>query len=378
MKKQVINVSSESGLIDAKKVKVVVITTVMLSFISYWRASAIVLSDLASSAYYALGIAEKAVGPSAPWFVLFVMLFAYGIRAVYIESSSMFVRGGVYRVVHEALGETAAKFSVSALLFDYLITAPISAVSAGLYIAGLLNALLYYGGVNLVLNANIVAVVTAVSVQFYFWRKNIIGIEESSEKALRIFQITSVLAGVLFIWSVATIFVRGVHLPPFSIKLSDDALGWLRHVDWLKSIGAVGVLVGMGHAILAVSGEETLAQVYREIEAPKLKNLKRTGMIIFLFALMFTGVNSLFASMIVPEDELLGVYNNNALSGLAMHLIGPRSFLLLLQAFVVFTGFLILAGAVNTAIIGANSVLNRVAEDGVLHDWFRRPHRQSR
>ena len=150
---------SESGLIDAKKVKVVVITTVMLSFISYWRASAIVLSDLASSAYYALGIAEKAVGPSAPWFVLFVMLFAYGIRAVYIESSSMFVRGGVYRVVHEALGETAAKFSVSALLFDYLITAPISAVSAGLYIAGLLNALLHYSGVNLVLNPNIVAVI---------------------------------------------------------------------------------------------------------------------------------------------------------------------------------------------------------------------------
>jgi amino acid transporter len=376
VKKQAINVSSESGLIDAKKVKVVVITTVMLSFISYWRASAIVLSDLASSAYYALGIAEKAVGPSAPWFVLFVMLFAYGIRAVYIESSSMFVRGGVYRVVHEALGETAAKFSVSALLFDYLITAPISAVSAGLYIAGLINALLYYGGVNLVLNANIVAVVAAVSIQFYFWRKNIIGIEESSEKALRIFQITSVLAGVLFIWSVATVFMHGVHLPPFSIKLSDDALGWLRHVDWLKSIGAVGVLVGMGHAILAVSGEETLAQVYREIEAPKLKNLKRTGMIIFLFALIFTGVNSLFASMIVPEDELLGAYNNNVLSGLAMHLIGPRSLLLLLQIFVVFTGFLILAGAVNTAIIGANSVLNRVAEDGVLHDWFRRPHRQ--
>ena len=170
--------------------------------------------------------------------------------------------------------------------------------------------------------------------------------------------------------------MRGVHLPPFSIKLSDDALGLLRHVDWLKTIGAFGVLVGMGHAILAVSGEETLAQVYREIEAPKLKNLKRTGMIIFLFALLFTGVNSLFASMIVPENELLGVYNDNALSGLAMHLIGPRPLLLLLQTFVVFTGFLILAGAVNTAIIGANSVLNRVAEDGVLHDWFRRPHRQ--
>ena len=136
MKKISLDLGPTGNNLPMKKVRVVVITT-MLSFISYWRASAIVLSDLASSAYYALGIAVKAVWPSAPWFILFVMVFAYGIRAVYIESSSMFVRGGVYRVVHEALGETAAKFSVSALLFDYLITAPISAVAAGQYISGL-------------------------------------------------------------------------------------------------------------------------------------------------------------------------------------------------------------------------------------------------
>ena len=39
-------------------------------------------------------------------------------------------------------------------------------------------------------------------------------------------------------------------------------------------------------------------------------------------------------------------------------------------------GFLILSGAVNTAIVGSNGVLNRVSEDGVLADWFRRPHKK--
>jgi amino acid transporter len=374
MKQQYISVPQVSDSSGARKVKVVIITTVMLSFISFWRASAIVLSDLASSAYYAVGIAEKAVGPSAPWFILFVILFANGIRAVYIESSSMFVRGGVYKVVRAALGEKMATFSVSALIFDYLITAPISAVSAGQYLSGLLNSLLHTIGSAIVLNENVVSVITALVIQVYFWRKNIIGIEESSHKALRIIQVTSVLAVVLFVWSVITISVRGVHLPPFSIQLSDESLGWLKHVDWLRTIGAVGVMVGMGHAILAVSGEETLAQVYREIEAPKLKNLKRAGIVIFVFAFVFTGLNSLFVSMIVPQEELLGAYNENALSGLAMHLVGPHSVLLVLQGFVVLTGFLILSGAVNTSLIGANSVLNRVAEDGVLHTWFRRPH----
>src|SRR6201987_196853 len=116
--------------------KVFVATTVMLTFISFWRAAAIVLADLASSAYYVGGDAEKVIGKSAPWFILAVMLFSYCVRALYIESSGMFVRGGVYRVVKEAMGGTLAKFSVSALLFDYVLTGPISAVSAGHYLAG--------------------------------------------------------------------------------------------------------------------------------------------------------------------------------------------------------------------------------------------------
>src|SRR5215213_2483106 len=84
--------------------KVVVATTVALSFISFWRAAAIVLSDLASSAFYAGGIAEHAVGPSAPWFILGVMLFSFAVRSVYMEGCSMFVRGGVYVVVRDAMG----------------------------------------------------------------------------------------------------------------------------------------------------------------------------------------------------------------------------------------------------------------------------------
>jgi hypothetical protein len=119
--------------------KVVVATSVMLSFISFWRAAAIVLSDLASSAYYAGGVAENSIGKSAPWFILSIMLFGFAIRAIYTESCSMYVRGGVYKVVHEALGGTLAKFSVSALMFDYVLTGPISGVSAGLYLAGLIN-----------------------------------------------------------------------------------------------------------------------------------------------------------------------------------------------------------------------------------------------
>src|SRR6478752_8045586 len=122
--------------------KVVVATTVALSFISYWRGAAIVLSDLASSMFYAGGIAELAVGKPAAWYVLGVMLFSFAVRAVYMESCGMFVRGGVYVVVLDSMGPLMAKVSVSALVFDYILTGPISCVSAGQYLAFLANELL--------------------------------------------------------------------------------------------------------------------------------------------------------------------------------------------------------------------------------------------
>ena len=57
-----------------------------------------------------------------------------------------------------------------------------------------------------------------------------------------------------------------------------------------------------------------------------------------------------------------------------MNMAGPLMLRLVFHGFVVLVGTLILAGAVNTAIVGSNGVLNRVSEDGVLSDWFRRPH----
>src|ERR1700675_3074202 len=264
--------------------KVVIATTAMLSFISFWRAAAIVLNDLGSSAFYAGAIAEQAIGKAAPWFILAIMLFAYAVRSMYIESCSMFVRGGVYRVVKEAMGSTLAKFSVSALMFDYILTGPISGVSAGQYLVGLLNELLRYAHASFVLPTNMTAAFFAALVTIFFWWENIKGIHESSEKALRIMYVTTVMVVIMIGWCGYTLATRGAHLPPLprlaNLTYSEDALGWLRHTSLPYTVGFIGVLIGLGHSVLAMSGEETLAQVYREIEHPKLPNLKKAGLII--------------------------------------------------------------------------------------------------
>src|SRR5579863_4389576 len=85
-----------------RRVNVLVVSSVALAFMSFWRAAAIVLCDLASTAYYIGGISEQAVGKAAPWFILGVMLFVYPVTTVYMESCTMFTRGGVYKVVKDA------------------------------------------------------------------------------------------------------------------------------------------------------------------------------------------------------------------------------------------------------------------------------------
>jgi amino acid transporter len=400
-----------------KPVKVVVATTVMLSFISFWRAAAIVLNDLGSSAYYVGGIAEQAIGRAAPWFILGVMLFSYAVRAVYIESCAMFTRGGVYRVVKEAMGGTLAKLSVSALMFDYILTGPISGVSAGQYVVGLIRQTVNYFGHPWdpsPTQVNYIAAGIAILITIYFWWRNTMGIHESSDDALRIMYVTTAMVVMLILWSGYSILTQPdkQRLPPapapHNLAFNRDAVGWLPDiapgslrelppqpasatglepekndaevrfgfpVNAGALLGLIGILMAFGHSFLAMSGEESLAQVNRELEHPKHKNLMRAGLVIFVYSLLFTSLVSFFAYALIP-DGLRMDYKDNLISGIAMYLVGPLPVKLLFQGFIVIVGFLMLAGAINTSIIGSNGVLNRVSEDGVLTDWFRKPHKK--
>lgn len=368
---------SSSPFRTSATAKVVVATTVALTFISFWRAAAIVLSDLASTMFYIGGITEQAIGKPAAWMVIGVMLFSFLVRSVYMESCSMFVRGGVYVVVKDSIGPTVAKLSVSSLVVDYILTGPISSVSAGQYLGRLMNELSEALGQHWRTEPNAFAVFFSIAVTVYFWWSNTKGVPESSGKALRIMQVTTVMVLTLLIWCPLTLVLRGgAPLPPAptpaNLHLTNESLGWLAGTFWAK-LSFVVMLVALGHSLLAMSGFETLAQVYREIAYPKMKNLRLTANLVCTYALFTTGLISLLAVMIIP-DATRPRYYDNMIGGLVMNLAGPELLKLGFHVFVVIVGVLILSGAVNTSLIGVNGVLNRVAEDGVLIDWFRKPH----
>ena len=78
---------------------------------------------------------------------------------------------------------TIAKLSVSALLFDYVLTGPISGLSAGLYLSGLLDDATAWLQRPGHVPARNIAVGFALLATICFWIENTIGLRKSSEKA---------------------------------------------------------------------------------------------------------------------------------------------------------------------------------------------------
>src|SRR5205807_9955938 len=163
----------------------------------------------------------------------------------------------VYRAVKMSLVGTLAKFSVSALMFDYILTGPISGVAAGQYLAGLINDLLQYFHLSGPLASGTISFIAAsfaVAVTLYFWWQNTKGVAESSEKALHIMKLVTVMVVLLIGWCIYTAVLRHSPLPPFpyprNLHFSPGALGWLAHTA-LPQLGVVAIFIALGHSVLA-------------------------------------------------------------------------------------------------------------------------------
>src|SRR5262249_7570470 len=196
----------------------------------------------------------------------------------------------------EAMGGFLAKLSVSALMFDYVLTGPISGVSAGQYIVGLgIEALARLGGIEFDEGTRQAvkswgSVLIACDVTIYFFRQNLLGIPESSDKAVKIMAATTVMGVIMLIWCGITLAIRGPvnreipWEPDLTKKVEIDAegqtvakmnpitgeqedpLGFLGHYpavaeplrhpgSWLSLVGVVGIVLAVGQSTLARRGE---------------------------------------------------------------------------------------------------------------------------
>lgn len=380
-------VSDREG--ESGRPHVLIATTAQLSFISFWRGASIVLMALLSSAFYIGGLAEEAIGKSAPWYILGTLLLACAVSSIYLESSSLFVRNG-YREIKPAIGSQCAKVSVATLMLDYLLIGPVRGVIAGQYLAGFLFELYnvctahrWFPAVPAVTRAaepisDGIAMIFCVMITLYYLRLRVLGKEISGEWPIQVMQLTTIMVVLLLGWGIWSAFHVGANLPPLptpsDLHFSRAALGLFHGTTLSTSLGLFGIIIALGHSVLAMSGEETLAEVNREIEHPKLKNLKLTAMIIATYSFAFTGVASFLAVMLIPDSVRVPVYRDNLIAGLAINLVGPFTLKISFRLFVLIVAISILSGAISTSLGASTDFITRLAEDGLLPDWLRRKH----
>ena len=238
----------------------------MLSFISTWRAATLVLVELGAVAFFASGVAEARIGPSAPWFVLGAVVVGICLRAVDIEARALLVPGGLFGSVRETLGGGLATVALSTFLAERLLLGPFAAAVAGRYVA---RSLSIWSGASDV-TAGLISdgsTATAVALLSCVWLVHRRGRWFTTRTiSTRDRRVLAVLV-VAVCWGAITAVGRGAAVPPLpSLPRSP--------------LAALALILALGRALFSVGSIDVLSQVAPELEPPRIRNLHRTAWLV--------------------------------------------------------------------------------------------------
>ncbi len=353
---------------------VVLASRALVSYVSAWRATARALGELGGAAFFIVGVAWSALGTSAPWFVLAVVACSVAARAADIEARALFIPGGLYGKVRETFGGFTAKTAAAALLLDRLMLGSLAAIFAGHYAAALAQALFYARLTSLRLSAETLPLLVSVFVIGTIWWLQRQGRPVPDLAVSRAIAVIVAALAMLVLWGAVTIRLRASTVPLLS-PLTQLAAGLPVLFSRFPSAIVMAALLatGFGHALAALGSTDTLGQVTVDLEQPRIRNLQRTARLVAAFGLLITAGLSFCFVMLVPASEL-AVWSGAPLAGVALYLAGPEWLRFLCFAAIAITAVVFLSVTCRSATAGAQTVLARLVDEGVLDVEFRRLH----
>ena len=342
-----------------QRIRVVLASGALVSYVSVWRAAARALGELGCGAFFVGGVALASVGPTAPWFVLAAVVLSLAVRAVDVEARALFVPGGLYGSVKETLGRVPAKIAASALLVDRLMLAPLAVVVAGHYLAAMVRALVGGWTAAPSLAGDDGPLAIAVVLLGGVWWLQRQG-RRAPDRAMSLaigaaIAILAVVAG----WGAATAWLGGAVLPPFQFPATPAP--WL----WLPA--------ALGFALPAVGGVDILGQIALDLQQPRIRNLQLTARLVAAFGLAITVLVAFLLIAIVPEAQR-EAWVSAPLVGVASSLAGPAWLRGIALVAVVGAAVVFLIAAARSAAAAAHGVLARMVDEGILGAGLRALH----
>ncbi len=303
-------------------------------------ATAICGNDILSSTLYVSGIAIIFAGVYAPIVFLLVALVLYLYKSVYTEVvEALPVNGGAYNCLLNGTSKSLAANAGIMTLLSYVATAVISAKVAVEY----LNSVIGH-----------IPVIPATIVLLALFGLLVIGgIKDSARVALGI-----------FIFHIVTLFGLLIMGAVFALNNNGFFIENLQHTtSILTNQGGLlkALLLGFAASLLGVSGFESSANFVEEQQRGVFRKTLRNmllGVAFFSPLITLVVLNSLSFEAISHAKDFLLADTAYAVGGSIFKTI------LALDAFAV------LSGAVLTSFVGVSGLMQRMAADACLPNFF--------
>ena len=310
--------------------------------LSQWLATGICGNDITSSCLYVSAIAAVFAGVLAPLVLLLVAFLLYLYKKVYTEVvEALPLNGGTYNCLLNSTSKFAAALAACMTILSYIATAVISSKTAVEYLHTV------YPDINVIEGT--------IGVLGLFAALAIIGITESAVVALTIF---------IFHMSALTVFcILGFASLPPDLHIFRANMGTLPGGENL----IIALALGFSAALLGISGFESSANFVEEQDVGVFRKTLRNMLIAVA---IFNPLISVLSLNLLPLDAII-VHKDYLLSEMA-HLMGGHTFKLV----IVLDAAAVLSGAVLTSFVGVTGLVQRMALDQCLPQFFLKKNRR--
>jgi magnesium transporter len=342
-------------------IRVVLSSTALMRFMSVRSAAALAIAQLGIATFYIAGITRPSLGDAAGWFVLGAAILAAFARAVDLESWALLIPGGFVSSVTQALGPRAGRVAGAAALVERLFLAAIASVVIGHYLAGVVGTAIAGFRFTGFVKSEDLATLIAVTVIAVLWLRVRIGRDVSRERMSRGAWFGIGVLVVTIIWGIATAArSAGAHVG--LLALPPPTVG---ETGWPAVNLALTYLLGMASTLTLIGGGEVLNHAAREFPPPRVRALRRTG-ILTLFFTWGVGVGGTFlVTLLIPAGEQ-GLWTSAPLAGLAQHLAGPAWTRDVLALALAAAALAVVVPAAHAALADAEQMLHRASVEGIL------------
>jgi magnesium transporter len=331
----------------------------LLPFMSVRKAAALAIAQLGVGAFFIAGVTGTALGPSAVWFVLAATLLAAFVRAIDVESWALLIPGGFVARVTSAFGARGAGLARAAALVERLLLGALSSVVIGHYLASVSATAIAGWRFTGFVRPEDLATIIAIAMIGLFWLPTRIGRDVGRDVLARAVWIGVAILLVTIAWGVATV-ARGVVVSTLTVPPPVAPIS-----PWPLLDLAFAILVGFALTLPALGGGDALARAAHELPPPRVRALRRTGLLTVLFAGTTTALGTFLALLLVPASEQ-PLWANAPLAGLAQHLAAPSALRVLIAVAVAGAAVLILGPAAHAAFGDTEQMLQRASTDGTL------------